>query len=128
MSAHLITTSVRRAACPTCRADVLVGFVDGWSMAVEVGHLQPLAEIAVLAAGRHTFDLVRCGQQLQLCWRDAGRMRHRKHPVLAEHPCFQAALLAQDPLERAVKRKRLTPLNEAGPQLSLPISDQPPPF
>jgi hypothetical protein len=128
VSAHLITTSVRRATCPTCRAGVLIGYVDGWPMAVDIGDLQPLAEIAVLAAGRHTFDLVRLGQQLLLCWRDAGRMRNRKHPVLAEHPCFQAALLVDEPIRRPVKRKKLTPLKDATTQLSLPVSDQPPPF
>lgn len=85
MADHLVTTKVTGAACPRCRAVVLVGLAEGLTARVDLTPLNSTGEIAALIADRWTYTLTRQG----LVHRDAGRIAggHLTGPILAEHCC-----------------------------------------
>ncbi len=130
VNGHMVTTAARWLPCPECRAGVIVGVAEGISTAVDGTPLEPLTEIAALAAGTRTFNFVRTGSRIELWHRDQWRIRSRKYPVLPEHACALAATLAETPVKRKSKQKKLRSLDEAvNAQLQLPMkTDQSIPF
>lgn len=123
MSVHLDTGPARRMPCLQCRHDVLVALAEGLNVAVDITHLDPVAEITALAAGRRTYNLIRSGKRVELWHRDQWRMRTREYPVLPEHPCTLASLLAESPFKRPKPKQKLRSLDEAvNAQLQLPMT------
>lgn len=84
------TIRARLSPCPHCRAATIRGLTEppaAWTAITDPVPLTPPAELAALAAGKFTYDLVTIASRPQLIHRDQHRILTRDWPVLATHQC-----------------------------------------
>jgi hypothetical protein len=83
---HLVSTEVSTRPCQRCGGAVVAAYSEGVYVQCDLTPLDVGQEIAVLVAGRVTYDLLGLNYR-ELALRDGPRLTRREYPVLPEHDC-----------------------------------------
>jgi len=83
MRQYLISTRVKPRTCPRCNASTLFAYSEGVPAHVDATPIDAAEELAALAEGRWTYELLWCGEllhrdQYRICGKPYGTI-HQQH-------------------------------------------------